>query len=161
MKRLLFLFLFISLSLSAQEVDLSYYLPKDVTYNSEIPTPKSVIGHEVGEWHVTHDKLVEYMKALAASSDRISIENRGTTFEGRPLLLLTITSPKNHQNLELIKAKHIEATNTSSVDVSNNPIVVYQGFSIHGNEPSGANAALAAAYYLAAAEGNLANVLYL
>ncbi len=33
------------------------------------------------------------------------------------------------------------------------PIVVYQGFSIHGNEPSGANAGLAYAYYLAAAEG--------
>ena len=33
------------------------------------------------------------------------------------------------------------------------PVVVYQGFSIHGNEPSGANAGLALAYYLAAAEG--------
>ena len=55
----------------AQKVDLSYYLPKDVSYNKSIPTPVSVIGHEVGEWHITHDKLVEYMKALAASSDRI------------------------------------------------------------------------------------------
>ena len=34
------------------------------------------------------------------------------------------------------------------------PIVVYQGFSIHGNEPSGANATLALAYYLAAAQGS-------
>jgi hypothetical protein len=70
------------------------------------------------------------------------------------LLLLTITSPKNHQNLESIRAKHIEATNSSTVDVSKNPIVVYQGFSIHGNEASGSNAGLAAAYYLAAANGN-------
>ncbi len=31
---------------------------------------------------------------------------------------------------------------------------MYQGFSIHGNEPSGANAGLAAAYYLAAAQGS-------
>ncbi len=154
MKKLLLLFLITSFSISAQQVDLSYYLPKDVTYNSVIPTPKSVIGHEVGEWHVTHDKLVEYMKALAAASDRISIEDRGRTFEGRPLLLLTITSPKNHQNLEVIRTKHIEATNNASVNVSNAPIVVYQGFSIHGNEPSGANAGLAAAYYLAAAQGN-------
>ena len=103
MKKLLLFFLFISFSISAQKVDLSYYLPKDVTYNKNIPTPKSVIGHEVGEWHITHDKLVEYMKALAASSDRISIENRGTTYEGRPLLLLTITSPENHKNIENIR----------------------------------------------------------
>lgn len=141
-------------SVSAQQVDLSYYLPKDVTYSKNIPTPKSVIGHEVGEWHVTHDKLAEYMKALAKASDRISIESRGTTFEGRPLLLLTITSPKNHQNLENIRKRHISATENASLDVSNDPIVVYQGFSIHGNEPSGANAGLAAAYYLAAAQGS-------
>jgi len=152
MKKLLFIVLLFSVTLSAQKTDLSYYLPANTNYNQNIPTPASVIGHEVGEWHVTHDKLVEYMKALAASSDRISIENRGKTYEDRPLLLLTITSPENHKNLENIREKHIEATNNNSVDVSKNPIVVYQGFSIHGNEPSGSNAALAVAYYLAAAD---------
>ncbi|TXD52146.1 zinc carboxypeptidase [Polaribacter sp. IC066] len=140
--------------MSAQKVDLSYYLPTDVTYNKNIPTPQSVIGHEVGEWHITHDKLVQYMKVLAKSSDRISIENRGKTYEDRPLLLLTISSPENHQNLESIRKIHIDGTNDTSLDVSKNPIVVYQGFSIHGNEPSGSNAALAVAYYLAAAQGS-------
>ena len=153
MKKVLLFFLFMSFSMSAQKVDLSYYLPKDVTYNQNIPTPKSIIGHEVGEWHVTHDKLVTYMKALAASSDRIALEDRGNTFEDRPLLLLTITSTKNHDNLDEIRENHIDATNNNTIDISKNPIVVYQGFSIHGNEPSGSNAALAVAYYLAAAEG--------
>ncbi|CAL2101392.1 Zinc carboxypeptidase [Tenacibaculum sp. 190130A14a] len=154
MKKLSFLLFFVSLSiLSQQKIDLSYYLPNDVTYNKTIPTPKSIIGHEVGEWHVTHDKLVTYMKALAKASDRVTIENRGETFEGRPLLLLTITSSENHQKLNSIRESHINATEDATVDVSNLPIVVYQGFSIHGNEASGANAALAAAYYLAAAEG--------
>jgi hypothetical protein len=152
MKKLIVFFLFLSISISAQKVDLSYYLPNNVTYNKSVPTPKEIIGHEVGEWHVTHDKLTEYMKVLASSSDRISIETRGTTYEGRPLLLLTITAPENHKNLEEIRQAHINASNNSSVDISKNPIVVYQGFSIHGNEPSGSNAALAVAYYLAAAE---------
>ncbi len=147
------LLLFVSFSLSAQKVDLSYYLPKNVSYNPSIPTPESVIGHEVGEWHVTHDKLVEYMKALAKASDRITIENRGETYEDRPLLLLTITAPKNHANIDQIRTNHIKGTNDASYDVSNDPILVYQGFSIHGNEPSGSNAALAVAYHLAAAEG--------
>ena len=71
MKNLIQLFVFlISFQICAQDyqVDLDYYLPKDVTYNSQIPTPKSVIGHEVGEWHITHDKLVQYMYALANAS---------------------------------------------------------------------------------------------
>jgi len=134
----------------SQETDLNYYIPSDQNYNDKIPTPKDIIGHEVGEWHITHDKLVEYMKALANSSDRISIEDRGKTFEGRPLLLLTITSPSNHTRIDEIRQRHIDATNDSDIDVSNDPIIVYQGFSIHGNEPSGSNASLAAAYYLAA-----------
>ena len=147
---LAFLFLSITFSISAQKVDLRYYIPSDERYNTNIPTPKEVIGHEVGEWHITHDKLAEYMKALAKSSDRITLEDRGKTFEGRPILLLTITSPQNHARIDEIRKRHIDATNDASIDVSNDPIVVYQGFSIHGNEPSGSNAALAAAYYLAA-----------
>lgn len=158
MKKLLQLSLFcITITSIAQDynVDLDYYLPKDVTYNQNIPTPKSVIGHEVGEWHVTHDKLTYYMTALAEASERITLENRGTTFEGRPLLLLTITSPANQNNLETIRKNHVSLTEngSNSLNTANMPIVVYQGFSIHGNEPSGSNAALAVAYYLAAAQG--------
>ena len=152
MKKIILAFLFLSLtfSISAQKVDLNYYIPSNERYNTNIPTPKEVIGHEVGEWHITHDKLVEYMKALAKTSDRITIEERGQSFEGRPILLLTITSPENHKNLESIRKRHIAGTDDASLDVSDDPIVVYQGFSIHGNEPSGSNASLAAAYYLAA-----------
>ena len=155
MKKLLFIcFISIGILQAQEKVDLSYYLPQNTTYNSNIPTPESIIGHEVGEWHVTHDKLVQYMYALANASDRITIEDRGKTFEDRPLLLLTITSPSNHQRIDTIREAHLAATESNSTDVSNRPIVVYQGFSIHGNEASGSNAALAAAYYLAAAESN-------
>lgn len=154
MNKIIFFLLVAPLMVIAQNKDLSYYLPQDIKYNQSIPTPESSIGFPVGKWHVSHDKLVQYMYALAEASDRVTIEDRGKTFEDRPLLLLTITSPKNHQNLEAIQKEHIEATNRNTADVANRPIVVYQGFSIHGNEPSGSNAALLAAYYLAAAEGD-------
>lgn len=158
MEKLLLTLCFLSctLGLVAQEnLTLDYYIPQGISYNPNIPKPADVIGHEVGEWHVTHDKLMFYMQTLAASSNRITIEERGTTFEGRPLLLLTITSPENHQNIDEIQKNHLALTTLegSNANVSNMPIVVYQGFSIHGNEPSGANAGLAYAYYLAAAEG--------
>lgn len=142
-------------TMAQEQLDLSYYLPQDITYDATIPTPKDIIGHEVGEWHVTHDKLMFYMQALAKASDRITIENRGETFEGRPILLLTVTTPQNHQNIETIRKNHVALTEAGSdMNTSNMPVVVYQGFSIHGNEPSGSNAALAYAYYLAAAQGS-------
>ncbi len=150
------LLVFANFGFAQQELDLSYYLPQNITYDANIPTPKEVIGHEVGEWHVTHDKLMFYMQAVAAASDRITIESRGTTFEGRPVLLLTVTSPKNHNNIDAIQKAHQSLTTAegNSASVANMPIVVYQGFSIHGNESSGSNASLAFAYYLAAAQGN-------
>ena len=132
---------------------LAYYLPDSTHYNNSIPTPKSVIDHHVGEWHVSHDKLVYYMRELAKHSDRIRIENRGITFEGRPLVLLTITSVENHKKLEEIRLEHLKATRgLPSKKVEERPVVVYQGFSIHGNESSGSNAALLLAYHLAASE---------
>ena len=136
--------------------DLSYYLPENVTYDATIPTPQSIIGHGVGEWHVTHDRLVNYMHALDKASDRISLEITGYTHEARPLLLLTITSPKNHQNLENIRKQHNQLTDpqkSSALDTKNMPAIFYIGFSIHGNEASGVNAALLVAYHLAAAKG--------
>ncbi len=141
-------------TLNAQE--LNYYLPNNVSYDPTIPTPKSVIGHEVGEWHVTHDRLVNYMKAIDAASDRVTLQTMGYTYEGRPQVALIFTSPKNHKNLENIRQQHLQLTDansSSSLNVNNMPIVVWIGHSIHGNESSGSNASLLSAYYLAAAQG--------
>lgn len=137
--------------------ELNYYLPEGVTYNAAIPTPKQVIHHEVGEWHVTHDRLVNYMQAIAAAApDRVKLQTMGFTYESRPQVLLVITSKKNHARLEQIRQQHLllsDPSKSASLNLMDMPIVVYVGHSIHGNEPSGSNAALVSAYYLAAAQG--------
>ncbi|SFC62047.1 Zinc carboxypeptidase [Zunongwangia mangrovi] len=160
MKKIFILFFLISsISFQAQDFDtlsLDYYLPKNITYNADIPKPQDVIGFVPGQYHISHDRLVNYMNKLAEVSPRISIENRGTTYEGRPLLLLTISSEENIQNIDQIQQDHkaLVEEGSANINTENMPIVVNQGFSIHGNEPSGTNAALLAAYYLAAAEGD-------
>ena len=158
MKKLLVLllsFFVFQFSLTAQ--DLAYYLPDSVKYNAAIPKPKDIIYHEVGEWHVTHDRLVNYMKAIAAAApDRVKLETMGLSYENRPQVLLIITSKKNHANLEQVRQQHVQLTDpvqSATLNTANMPVVVWIGHSIHGNEPSGANAALLSAYYLAAAQG--------
>ena len=150
------LFLLLSSYAINAQTQLDYYLPNNQNYNPNIPTPTEVLGHEVGKWHVSHDKLSEYMRTLAAASERIQIENRGKTYEDRPLFLLTITSENNHKKLDQIKIDHIALTEPEgeNLDTSIMPAVVYQGFSIHGNEPSGANAGLLVAYHLAASQSD-------
>ena len=154
MKYLSYLLFFFSLiTYSQTNFDLSYFLEDHNSYNQEIPKPSDfTLGNqEIGNSHISHDRLVNYMTALANSSDRISISKRGKTFEGRPLILLTISSKENHQKIESIRKEHLSLnTNNSKKDYSQMPVVLYQGYSIHGNEPSGSNAAMLYAYHLAA-----------
>ena len=138
--------------------DLNYYLPESFSYNAAVPKPKDIIHHEVGEWHITHDRLVNYMHAVAdASPHRIKLYTMGYTYESRPQVLLIITSKNNHDKLEQIRQQHLmlsDAATSAAVNINDMPVVVYMGHSIHGNEPSGSNAALLTAYHLAAAQGN-------
>ncbi len=139
------------------QIELSYYLPDSITYNKSIPTPKSVIGHEVGEWQVTHDKLVYYFYTLSAASDRVKVEKFGQTYEYRPLLNVIITSEKNHRRLEDIRKEHLKLTDGDTgndPDIENLPVIIRLGYSVHGNESSGANASMLVAYFLAAAQGD-------
>jgi len=163
MKNIIYLYIlsFTLISFGQENISLDYYFSQqDIsTLNKDIPSPESVIGHPVGKWHISHDKLVEYMRKLASTSERITIEERGETFEDRPLILLTITSKKNHQNINQIQKNHIDQTNGILTPKIDTPLVVYQGFSIHGNEPSGSNSALLLAYYLAASNDDFVNKL--
>jgi hypothetical protein len=159
MSKINFFLVFVAMTLFTQafaQADLSYYLPDSIQYNTKIPTPKSVIGFEVGEFHVSHDQLVNYMKAIDNASDRITLEITGYTHELRPLLLLTITSPENQKNIKAIQSQHLKLTDPSTsgnLDTRTMPAIFYLGCSIHGNEASGTNAGLLIAYHLAAAEG--------
>lgn len=128
------------------------YLPEGTTFDPRIPTPESVLGNQVGAWHVRHDQLVSYMRALAAASDRVTLTETGRTHENRPLLLLTITAADNQGKVETWRQAHLQAIQTGESVSVDAPLFLYMGYSVHGNEPSGANASLVIAYYLAAAQ---------
>ena len=135
---------------------LDYYLPPGIDYDPDIPVPESLIGHQVGEWHLTHDKLVYYLHALAERSDRIIYEEYARSYEDRPLFHLIITSPENHARLEEIRTSHVALSDpgvSAPSDFGDMPVVVRLGYSVHGNESSASNASIAVAYYLAAAMG--------
>jgi len=152
-----FLFLILPLfCINAQELDLNYYLGDTSDYNKSIPTPESIIGHQVGELHVSHDKLSHYIQEISKNSDRVKLVNRGKTYENRVSWLMIITSESNHSRLEDIRKEHLELSNSKNIDidVSNMPVVVYQGFSVHGDEPSGTNASLALMYHLIASNSD-------
>ncbi len=118
-----------------------------------IPAPGEVLGHQVGEWHMSHDQLNWYMMELAEASDRIIYREYARSYENRPLFHLIITSPENQNRLEEIRNEHqilSDPEQSSSLDITTMPVVVRLGYGVHGNESSASNASALVAYYLAA-----------
>ena len=140
-----------------QAKDLEDYLPDDVTYNPDIPKPSEILGFEVGQQHPDHALIVQYMYAVAEASDRVEIREYARTFEHRPLLLLTVTSPENLDNIDEIRSNHLklgDPEQSGDLNLDEMPVVTWLGYSVHGNEASGASTSLLSAYYYAAAEGD-------
>ncbi len=127
------------------------------SFDPAVPTPQSVLGYEVGARFTPHHVVHRYFEALARASDRVRLDTLGHTFEGREVLLLVVTSPANHQRLDAIKrdaqaAAYPDLTASAEIDaiVQRLPGIVWLGYTVHGNEASGTEAALATAYQLAA-----------
>ncbi|MEK6754744.1 MAG: M14 family zinc carboxypeptidase [Bacteroidota bacterium] len=154
MKRLIFLVCLASISF-AQE--MAYFFPRG-TYDSKIPSPKSILGYEIGERFTDYRNLEKYIEKLTASSDRIKRIYYGETNEHRPLQTLIISSPKNLTRLDEIQAANKKLTDPrnfkSRTDaepiVKSLPVIVYLSYGVHGNEASSPEAAMLTAYQLCA-----------
>lgn len=133
---------------------LDYYLPVSASnYDPAVATPQQVLGFQVGEWHLHHHELVDYLGKVAAQSDRVTLTEYARSHGRRPLVYLAITAPENHAKLEEIRQSHIARVESAEKegDLTDAPIVVWMGYGVHGNEPSASNAAVLLAYHLAAA----------
>lgn len=156
MKKLLFTIALCAAALFAfTQEPLSYFLPDDVSYNPEIPTPEDYFNMQMGEWHLSHDQIISYVQEIARVSDRAIIYEYARSYENRPLVQVVFTSPDNQNKLAELKEKHYQFSEPGSVvDMAEVPLVVSLTYSVHGNESSGGNASVLTAYYLAAAQGD-------
>ncbi|MCL1066139.1 M14 family metallopeptidase [Shewanella olleyana] len=121
--------------------------------NPRLTQPAQYLGYPLGEWHLRHDQINHYLQLLASESERVSLDSAGFSEERREQVTAVITSEKNQQNLaDIIEYRSNIKYGTMQTNHSNkNPLVVWLAYSIHGDEASGAHAAIALSHYLAAA----------
>jgi len=140
-----FTLVFSQLSYAASVTD---YLPANHVYSQSIPTPKKIIGFGLGDRHVRYDQLLTYLQAIDNSSARVKITSMGKTQQLRNQILVTISSEENIKNLDNI----LHSRDDLSIKNSKEPLIIWLGYSAHGDELSGANASMILAYHLAASE---------
>lgn len=132
-------------------------LPMDIsetTFNESIPKPIDIFNHHLGEQHTRTDQIIDYFYAVANKSNRVIVKNHGYTHEGRKLIHALITSEENHKKLDdILKNNRNLSLNPSKVSkkiIKKQPVVAYFGYSVHGDEASGSEAAMLLLYHLSA-----------
>jgi len=146
--KLLLVFVLISNIITSQNYFLENYKP----FNNSILSPEEFLGYEIGFQHTRHDQIVSYLTYLSTVSNKADLINYGKTHEGRNLVILTITSESNLNNLDDIQKEHLQYTIPgNSVTLNKDlPIIINLGYGVHGNEPSSSEAAMLTAYTLVA-----------
>ncbi|MCE1203221.1 MAG: hypothetical protein LWW79_01240 [Holophagaceae bacterium] len=122
-------------------------------HRPEVPQPS------LGQRYTSQEALLAYARSLAAAApDRVQLSTLNTTEEGREQPFLVITSPANLKRLEewkALNARLAEPRTCSEEEArriaKTSPVFVWLGYSVHGSEVSGSEAALAVAYHFAAA----------
>ncbi len=133
----------------------------DATYSPAIPTPESLLGFSTGDRALSTGEIERCLRSWDSASSRARLVEYARTYEGRPLFYMVITSRENLERLDTIQAgwKKLadpRGTNPEEADqlLKDLPAVAWLGYSIHGNETSGSNAAISVIYHLCASTGN-------
>ncbi|PSQ99796.1 MAG: peptidase M14 [Bacteroidetes bacterium QS_9_68_14] len=147
----------------AQDVPLPDRLADEMTlegvtgYDESIPRPEDVLGYQIGTHHTEPAHVVRYFEAVAEASPRVRLEGHGRTYEGRRLIHAFVTTEGQLGQLGQIRQRNNRLVRNpegvSDGALADMPGVAYMGYSIHGDEASGTEAALLLLYHLAAGRG--------
>ena len=142
----------------SQDYDVQFHDEKN--YSDTVPSPDELLGYRLGDRPARYNEIVNYIKTVADRSDKAILETHGSTYEGRQLYHLIISSPENLSRLDEIRAnigkladpRTIRSKSESDRIIKSEPAIAWMSYAIHGDELSSADAALFVAYRLTAAD---------
>lgn len=146
-----------SCALLASSLTAQHPFATSNAYDPAVPTPRAVLGYELGERFTPHHLLMRYIERVAMASRRLRVDTLARTFEGREVVVVVASSEANMGRIAEIKAAagrlaDPRGQSAAEIDalVQRTPAIVWLGYTVHGNEASGTEAAIAGIYQLAA-----------
>ncbi len=136
--------------------------PKDILigdYEDNIDNPSQFLDFNYGDRVASPEQITNALDKWSKQSNKLKVVEYAKTHEGRPLHAVFISSSNNLNNLNNIKnniSKLSDARITSDREaaqiINKLPAVAWMAYSIHGNETSGADAAMGVIYHLIASK---------
>ena len=134
--------------------------PNDIlvgNYSDDIDKPDNFLDFGYGERVANPKQITDAINAWSLQSDRIKVVEYAKSHEGRPLMAVFISSSDNINRLSEIQSNISMLTDARNLNdrkameiIDNLPAIAWMAYSIHGNETSGADAALGIIYHLIA-----------
>ena len=167
MQKNILLLLIFSININASTLMEPTSLSKDLysidilngEYSESIDKPEKFLGFEYASRVATPEQISSAIQAWSKQSNRLKVIEYARSHENRPLHAVIITSPENLNNLDEIKNKisklsdpRITNDRTAKALINELPAIAWMAYSIHGNETSGADAALGIIYHLIASQ---------
>jgi hypothetical protein len=130
-----------------------------VTYDSAIPTLAQVTGHAWGTEISAHADVEKYIHALQqAAPDRVKVVPFGESWQGRKLYYVVVAKPATMEKLPAVQSGMQRLADPRGLSeaagerlLRDLPAVGWLANCVHGDEPSGTDAALYVLYHLLAA----------
>jgi hypothetical protein len=128
-------------------------------YNKAITHPDNILGFPIGQRVATPAQINQSIATWKTQTDRLHVIEYARTHEGRPLHAVFISSAKNLarmdeilENLDALSDPRKTSDSKAEKIIDELPAIAWMAYSIHGNETSGADAALTSIYHYAASE---------
>ncbi len=131
-------------------------------YDPQVLPPEEHLGFPLGARPAVHREVYDYCRHLAERSDRVRLLPYGWTHEGRRLFALLVGTADRVGDAEALRedlARWADPRTQAQPDPAGLPVCVWVGACVHGNEPSGTDAALELAYQLVASQAAAADRL--
>jgi len=111
--------------------------------------PATYLGYELGSQFTPHHRVVDYLEHAAAHSPAVTTRQYGTSHEGRPLVLATVTTPENHGRLNTLRRSNLKRAGMVEGTPQADAAVVWLSYNVHGDESVSSEAALKTLHALA------------
>ena len=131
----------------------------DDNYIDSVDHPNKFLDFDYATRVATPEQITSALNTWADQSNKLKVIEYARTHENRPLHAVFISSPENLRNLDSIKTKISQLADARTTNdrkakalIDELPAVAWMAYSIHGNETSGADAALGVIYHLIASK---------
>lgn len=115
----------------------------------KLKSPSGFLGYPLGSKFSYHHRVMDYFKYIEDHSENVNLQQYGTTYEDRPLMVAFVSSRENLSRLDEIRENNLHRTGIIDGQIQDLDItIVWLSYNVHGNEANSTETSMRVLYEL-------------